>query len=324
MEGTHTTADNLLLAEAGVSTPRDDQTAEVANYLSALNESLRMLQELPISHRVICRAHEILLSGLSSQRGAQKRPGQYKREQNWIGGVTIDRARFVPPPPAETLQCMDELEKFINSTKKPATPLIDLALVHYQLEAIHPFADGNGRVGRMLISLMSVNSGLLDLPVLYISPVMEQFKDQYIDLMFNVSARGEWVPWLNFFFARVTEACKETIDTIDRLIALQNKYRELAVRNHRSISVATLVDALFERPAITISEAAEKLKVTYAAAKGSVDKLVELGILVEFAGQYPKLFYAPSILNASLPTDSQVANRGDHEIAEKGRTFGEE
>jgi Fic family protein len=302
MEGTFTTADNLVLAEAGIEREHDDSTREVRNYISALNESLVLLQELPICHRVIKRAHEILLSGLSNARGASKRPGQYKNEQNWIGGRTIETARFVPPPPLETQQGMDDVEAYINRENlSMPTPLMDLALVHYQLEALHPFADGNGRVGRMLISIMAVKGALLDMPVLYISPAMERDKDTYIDLMFGVSARAEWAQWLNFFFGKISEASRDTIATIDRLLSLQDTYRAAAATAMRSASAVTLVDNLFEQPAMTIGDAQARLGVTYPSAKKAIDKLVELNILAEVHGYYPKTFIAHGVMNAARP-----------------------
>lgn len=305
MEGTFTTTDHLLLAEVGVETQTDESTKEVFNYLKALNESLSLLRTLPISHRLIKRSHEILLSGLSAARGARKKPGQYKSDQNWIGGYTIDKARYVPPPPAETEKCMDDLERYINRGEiSQPEALIDLALVHYQLEAIHPFSDGNGRVGRMLVSLMAVHSGLLDIPILYMSPALENIKDNYIDLMFDVSTKGNWDDWLCFFFDRVCASCKETVQTVDRLIDLQTIYRERAAASSRSANVITIVDHLFERPALTVTDAATKLGVTYPAAKSTIDKLVEIGILAEHAGAYPKVYFAPEILKASkTPSD---------------------
>lgn len=302
MEGTFTTADDLALAEVGIERNHDDSTREVRNYLSALNESLRMLNSLPICHRVITTAHRILLSGLSNARGAQKRPGEYKADQNWIGGRLIENARFVPPPPAQTQDCMNAVEAYINREPEAyPTPLMDLALVHYQLETIHPFADGNGRVGRMLISIMAVKSGLLDLPVLYISPALEHDKDEYIDLLFNVSATGAWVPWLNFFFKKVVAACQDTVATIDRLIELQDTYRRLAGAAARSANAISLVDSLFEGPAVTVTRAAEMLDVTYAAARKTIDKLEELGILHEVEGIYPKTYIATGVMNAARP-----------------------
>jgi len=305
MEGTFTTEDELALAEAGLTRENDDDTREVHNYMRALDRAMKLLEELPICHRLLKTAHEILLSGLSATRGAQKRPGQYKAEQNWIGGRTIEAARFVPPPPLETQQCMDALEAYINREAGGLpTPITDLALVHYQLETIHPFADGNGRVGRMLISVMATKSGLLEMPVLYISPVLERDKDAYIDLMFAVSARGEWAPWLNFFFRKICEACHETIATIDRLIALQADYRQATGSSIRSGTAMNLVDALFVTPVITVNSAAELMGVTYAAAKKTIDKLVDLQIIREVPGHYPKTFIAAGILRAASPPES--------------------
>ena len=261
-----------------------------------------MLRQLPISHRVIQTAHRILLGGLSNARGAQKRPGEYKQDQNWIGGRTIETARYVPPPPAETLACMNALERYINREPDAfPTPLVDLALVHYQLEAIHPFADGNGRVGRMLISLMAIETGLLDMPVLYISPAMEAEKDSYIDLMFAVSARGEWGPWLSFFFRKICETCASTVATIDRLIDLQQDYRQRASAATRSANAVALVDMLFEQPAMTVNAIADKLSVTYAGARKTIDKLIEIGVLAEFPRAFPKTYMAPGIMEAARP-----------------------
>lgn len=303
MEGTFTTTDSLLLAQAGAG-GRDESTREVVNYITALRETLDMLKTLPISHRVIRHAHSILLSDLSPQRGTSKKPGEYKREQNWIGGRAIEQARYVPPPPDAAIACMDQLESYVNRNNQSfPTPLMDLALVHYQMEAIHPFLDGNGRVGRMLISLMAVHSGLLDTPVLYLSPVLERSKDEYIDLMFNVSTRGEWEQWLVFFFAKVAESCGETIDTIDRLLSLQNELRDKANKASRSSAPASVVDYLFEHQTLTITAAAKYLKVTYAAAKSTIDRLLEIGILSEFPGTYPKVFYSMPIIAASFPKE---------------------
>jgi Fic family protein len=304
MEGTFTTADDLALAEAGLEREHDDSTREVRNYILALNGSLQMLNELPICHRVIKAAHHTLLSGLSLARGAQKRPGEYKVEQNWIGGRTIDVARYVPPPVKETQASMDALEKYLNRDAAALpTAIMDLALVHYQLETIHPFADGNGRVGRMLISIMALKNGLLDMPVLYMSPALERDKDRYIDLLFNVSAKGAWSAWLRFFFEKICEACRDTISTIDRLIKRQAEYRLATGDAMRSASALKLVDHLFEQPAVTVNSSAELMQVTYAAASRTVAKLVQLGILREVEGLYPKTFIASGVLAAAAPAD---------------------
>lgn len=197
---------------------------------------------------------------------------------------------------------MDGLEAYINRPDR-SNPLLDLALVHYQFETIHPFMDGNGRVGRMLISLMAIERGLLDMPVLYISPVMERRKDEYIDLMFTVSAKNAWSDWLRFFFSCTAETCRETVLTIDRVIALQDEYRAAAAAAMRSASAVTLVDHLFEQPAISVSDAQQVLGVTYAAARKTIDRLIELKILAEYPGTYPAVFLARGILDAAIPAD---------------------
>ena len=264
MEGTFSTQDAVVLAERGIERADDDATREVRNYIRALKNATEALKSLPICHRILTDAHRTLLSGVGHHRGAQKRPGEYKPDQNWIGGRTIETARFVPPPPEDALRCMDDLERFLNREER-RYPLIDIALVHYQFETIHPFMDGNGRVGRMLISLMASESGLLEMPVLYISPALEHREDDYIDLMFNVSAKGEWYPWLNFFFARAAETCRETITTIDRLILLQEQYRATAATATRSAGALALVDHLFEQPVISVNDAKDVLGVTVSS-----------------------------------------------------------
>lgn len=242
------------------------------------------------------------MSGLDPRRGANKRPGEYKTDQNAIGGRTLDDARFIPPPPGESRRCMDELERYINREDRGETPaILDLALVHYQLETIHPFADGNGRVGRMLISVMAVERGLFEMPILYMSPAFEANKDAYIDLMFDVSAPGKWNDWVVFFFKMICESAGETIATIDRLIALQQKYRDDAAAATRSANAVNLVDYLFERAVVSVPEVQKHLGVTYRTARNVIDKLVDVEILREVPGYYPKLFIAFGILRVAQP-----------------------
>ncbi len=311
MEGTHTTADKLVLAEAGVSKNIDESTREVRNYISALNLALKLEQEYSITHRVIKGAHAKLLEGLSAERGSKKRPGEYKTDQNFIGSPTkkIEDARFIPPPPNEAMQCMNDLEIYINRDKSSvAEQMIDLALVHYQIETIHPFSDGNGRLGRMLVSLMAVTHGLLDQPVLYVSPAIEHDKDRYIDLMYNVSAKGEWAEWLNFFFEKVATACRETVITIDRLLVMQETLRDRVSNSIRSAKALTLIDTLFENPAITVNQAAGKMDVTYTAAKNLIAKLLEMDILIEVPDAYPKTYIAWEIIIGSRPQELDDAS----------------
>ncbi|MEM9099363.1 MAG: Fic family protein [Pseudomonadota bacterium] len=297
MEGTFSSEDNLVLVGIVKNQKPDFAAIEVRNYLDALHNAIISLPSLPISHRTIKDAHRTLMSGVGSQRGSHRRPGEYKQAQNWIDHREIADSRFIPPPPSETQECMDQLEAYLNREDQTLpSPLVDLALVHYQFETIHPFDDGNGRLGRMLISLMSMNSGLLDMPVLYMSPSIERDKDKYIDLMFNVSTTGDWASWLEFFFEKVCESATDTISLIDRLIDLNLEYRELVSNSVRSANALQIVDFVFESPALAVSDVKVRTGLSDRASRNLMDKLVELEILVEIPELYPKIFLAPRIL----------------------------
>lgn len=301
MEGTFTTEDDLLIADAGIDEASDQASIEVRNYLRALSESIRMLQQdgLPICHKVIRTAHDILLSGVGSHRGANRNKGHYKTEQNAIGGLKrgIENARFVPPPPDEAQSCMDALERYINrSNREEMPPLVDMALVHYQIEAIHPFSDGNGRVGRMLISLMAIERNLFETPLLYVSPELEGRKDEYINLMLKVSTDGAWHEWIEFFLEIVEASARGSIEVVDRLIALQEDYRTRVAQATKSANPIALVDILFNNPIVTVRHVQDAFGVTYRAARNTINKLIEQGILLEVRRFHPTVFIAPEIL----------------------------
>lgn len=300
MEGTFTTDDELVLAEAGLDSAVSDDTQEVANFIRALSESDARIRSEPITNRLIRDAHRTLMTRLSRHRGAHRNPGEFKRDQNMIGGRDLRTARFIPPPPLETLDAMSALERYINREPAPtgSQALIDLALVHYQFETIHPFADGNGRVGRMLISLMALSGGLLDIPALYLSPAIEGEKDRYIDLLYGVSARSDWTPWLVFFCEIVVRSCRQTIDTIDRLIALEVDYRN-RVATLKTGNAAQLVSTLFETPAVTVRTVVERLGLTDAGARNLLVKFENIGIVHEVPGIYPKAYVAVEIMRAA-------------------------
>jgi Fic family protein len=300
MEGTYTTDDELLLADSGLQTRQSDETREVNNYIRALSAALYAVRDEPITNRRLREAHGTLLSGLSGTRGANKLPGEFKRDQNMIGGLTLQTARFIPPPPQQTLDCMSALERFINEPdNQNSVPLIDIGLAHYQFETIHPFADGNGRVGRMLISLMAVKSGLLDAPTLYLSPVIEGRKDEYIDLMYAVSSKGAWADWLRFFFDVVAESCAITIATIDRLLKLQENYRKTVAETVRSANALALIDMIFEKPLVSVKEVSERLRLTDPGARRILSKFCEMDILYEYTGIYPRAYLAHGIVDAT-------------------------
>jgi Fic family protein len=246
------------------------------------------------------QAHATLLSGLSKHRGAAKRPGEFKVHQNFIGGRSIEDARFIPPPPNAAQLAMADLEKYINIETPRFPAIIDLALIHYQFETIHPFADGNGRVGRILIPIILMQKGLLDRPILYVSPYIEEHKDEYIDLLYEVSRTGTWTEWVRFFLKAIRDSCAETIVTIDRLFQLHREYRERAHKVSRSGTAIKIVDSLFERPVLSIPDAATRAGVTYPPAASAVARLMEAGILREMAGgNQPKRFIAPEVVMIS-------------------------
>jgi Fic family protein len=302
MEGTHTTADELALAEAGVERNFGSDALEVRNYILALNWAEQELQRLPISGRLLKGAHERLLEAVGRARGQDKLPGQYKRDQNMIGGLRLDTALFIPPPAKEAEAAMADLERFINRDRKTSShALIDMALVHYQFETIHPFADGNGRVGRMLISLMAVTEGLLEMPVLYMSPELEKRKDAYIDLLYAVSARGAWSDWLNFFLEIAALSANRTVRTIDRVLQLHADYRERAMSKYRSSNLLGVIDLVFTRPAVQARTVVERIGVTDAAARTLLRQLAGLAILEERADIYPTVWLARELIDVSRP-----------------------
>jgi Fic family protein len=300
MEGTYTTLSDLFLFEAGAGdAAKRDDNREVLNYVRALAQAIQQLSDLPISSRLLRNAHGVLLAGVSNHRGASVEAGELKRDQNWIGGSgRIETARFIPPPPKEAADALDDLAKFIYRDERGGIPpLIDAALAHYQFETIHPFADGNGRVGRMLITLMLIQSDTLRQPLLYMSPWLERHKDRYIDLMYDVSRKGEWLPWLSFFLEAVTESAHGTIRVVERLQDLQAKYREQFQTARRSALLPRIVDLAFEQPAMTITDIAEQIGVTYQAASNNVAALVKAGLATEF-GSHPKVIIFEEILEA--------------------------
>ncbi|WP_181832724.1 Fic family protein [Bosea caraganae] len=300
MEGTYTSLSDLLLLEAGATEEnRAPDTREVLNYRVALTEAIASLNELPLSLRTLRDAHRRLLGGVARHRGASVQAGEFKRNQNFIGAYEIEKARFVPPPPTETLSCLDAMERFIHREDRDAHALIDAALLHYQFETIHPFADGNGRVGRMLIVLHLFQSGLIRHPILYLSPTLEGRKDEYIDRMYEVSRSGDWLGWISFFLSAVADAARQAIDTADRLRDVERNYRAALQQAGRSANLLGIVDLLFRTPAVSIPQVAEHLGVTYRAAQMNVQSLIGAGVLQEYPGtSNPRLYVAQDILKA--------------------------
>jgi Fic family protein len=295
IEGTITDLRQLLLFEAdpseGSALDEDDgaDRQEVLNYVGALTLGFERLKSLPISRRLIREVHERLMRGV---RGEEKRPGEFRDRQNMIGlqGQTPEQARFVPPPLPQMNQALDELELFI-ARPSDLPVLIDLALIHYQFETIHPFLDGNGRLGRLLISLLLCDRDVLTQPLLYLSAYFEENKADYMDHLLKVSQAGEWLGWVNFFLEGVAVQSKKAISRCNQLLDLWNEYRARLQKVSQSSNLLQLVDMLFDRPAVSVPQVREQIGITNTAAQQNVERLVAEGILTEVTGRKRNRIY---------------------------------
>jgi Fic family protein len=295
IEGTQSTQSDLYLFEIDPEDrilPPDIQ--EVHNYVSALYYALARLSTLPLSLRFLRELHERLMQGV---RGSDKTPGQFRTSQNWIGGRTPNDARFVPPPVSEMNEALDDFEKFLhreNPDKIP--PLIECALLHYQFEAIHPFLDGNGRLGRLLITLLTIQRGCLGQPLLYLSAYFEGNREEYYNELHNVSMTGGWDSWLLFFLKGVTEQADDAIRRAHLVLDIYDRYKHIDLPP----AAQKLIEILMQNPYVTIKLAAERLQASHPTATKAVSKLEQLGVLIP-ATQNKKrgrLFVAKELLDA--------------------------
>ena len=277
IEGTSSVIAELYQYQAGGTTRDDNDAQEVHNYVRALNHGLARLHEMPICLRLIREVHEVLMSGV---RGRNRRPGEFRTRQAIIRGnqPDIQHARFVPPPANEMLPALYELARFLQTD--PGIPLlVQLALIHYQFEAIHPFEDGNGRTGRVLTALLLCNRGYLERPWLYLSDFFLEYREHYVDLLLNVSLRGEWTPWVDFFLMAVAAVADDAFRRVETMLHLRNDYR-LRVQGHRASGTAwRLIDEIFGAPYITARYAQTLLNVTHTTAQSHINRLVEAEIL---------------------------------------------
>jgi len=276
IEGTQATLGELLAAEAGAVVERSpEDLREVGNYVVALEHGLGRLNKLPLSLRLVRELHEKLLERV---RGGHATPGEFRRSQNWIGppGCTLETATYIPPPPTEMVTCLGEWEKFLHDTQLP--PLLQIALVHYQFEAIHPFLDGNGRVGRLLITLFLVERSILPTPLLYLSAFFEATRQDYYQRLLAISKGGDWEAWLLYFLNGMARQSEDALSRVERINALLGKWR-LSVAGTSSKHGLLLLDMLTANPFLTIKKAAKKLEVAFTTAQRAVEKLEMLGIL---------------------------------------------
>jgi Fic family protein len=297
IEGTRTGMEQLLLFEAGQLFPPEeaDDAREVQNYVTAMEHGLRRLHEgFPVSVRLFREMHGLLLSDV---RGQHRRPGELRESQVWIGGTTLDSAVFVPPPAEEMGVALTDLERFLHEHELPL--LVQLALAHYQFEVIHPFLDGNGRIGRLMIPLMLVFRGALPQPLLYLSAYFEQHRRQYYDHLLATSQTGDLTPWVTFFLTGVRRQARDAEERTVRLVELQQHLRGELLDEGRPSSVVRLAEHLFSTPVLTAQRAQQLLGTARPTAYAAIEALVARGDLVEITGkQRRRVYEAPRIYEA--------------------------
>ena len=278
IEGTQATLEDVLDPLIEANTNRN--VADVVNYIKATEFAVRRLKKLPLCNRLIKETHEILMTGV---RGQEKNPGEFRRSQNWIGGQgsTLKNARYIPPSPEDMVEAMSDLEKYINVEDEIDT-LIRAALIHYQFETIHPFLDGNGRIGRLLITLFLMEQQVLSTPALYISYFLKKNRIEYYDRMTEVRTKGNYEQWVKFFLQALIESAEDAIAAIDELVALHDANADKISRMGRSSKNAMLVFHYLEtNPIIEIGKTAETLGITFNTTSSAVNRLVDADVLVQ-------------------------------------------
>lgn len=295
IEGTHATIGEILAHNAGVEVKQNpDDLQEVQNYIIALDFALKRLDSLPLSLRLIKEIHQILMQGV---RGSHATPGEFRRSQNWIGspGCTLNTARFVPPSIDYLMDCLGDLEKFMHDRQLP--PLIHIALCHYQFEAIHPFLDGNGRIGRLLITLLLVEQKILPSPLLYLSAFFEATRDEYYKQLYCLSSKGSWNDWLTYFLNGVAVQSEDALSRAERINDLLSKWK-LQVASATSHVSVDIIEHFAVNPYLTINKIAEKLDVAYSTAQRGVAKLEKKNIIQQVSGnKRDKVYCATEILS---------------------------
>jgi Fic family protein len=292
IEGTQSSFSDLLLHEESLvpGVPLDD-VQEVSNYVAAMNHGLKRLREdeFPLSLRLIREMHKVLLS---KRRGSDKTPGEFRRSQNWLGGTRPGNARFVPPPPDHVAECMSNLEKFLHDQPNRTPVLIKAALAHVQFETIHPFLDGNGRLGRLLITLVLCAEGALAQPLLYLSLFFKQHRQEYYDRLDAVRLKGDWLGWLRFFLEGVEQTAQQAADTAGRILKLFDEdRRKIEDLGRKAGSVHRVHDLLRRHPITTISIATKQLSMTTPTVGSAIESLETLGIVREITGKQRDRIY---------------------------------
>ena len=282
IEGTKTNMEEALIKEEDISPEKRDDWAEVQNYIQAINTSIKELEKLPISNRLIRNTHRILLSGV---RGKHKLPGEFRTSQNWIG-ATLRDAVFIPPHHSQVAELMSDLEKFINDEDFAVPHLIKIAIIHYQFETIHPFLDGNGRLGRLLITLYLVSNEILKKPSLYLSDFFERHKTYYYDYLMAVRLSGNIIQWIKFFLVGVIETSKESIQVFKDIITLKTdiETNRLPRLGSKIEKAQQLLIHLYQSPITDSKQVGKILNISPSTANRLISKMIELNILKEMTG----------------------------------------
>jgi Fic family protein len=276
--------EEALINEEDINPERRDDWREVNNYVAAMNSALEELKTLPLSSRLIRNAHKVILA---SARGEHKSPGEFRTSQNWIGGAGPSDATFIPPLHTEVPDLMTDLERFLRNTDIKVPHLVRIAIVHYQFETIHPFLDGNGRIGRLLITLYLVSSGVLDKPMLYLSDFFEHNKSLYYDNLTGVRTKDDLGQWIRFFLTGVAETADAAVFTLQRIIKLKEsiqKDRIMSLGKRTTVGME-LLSQLFKRPVVAVKDVQGMTGLSAKAANDLVQAFVEKGILAEITGQ---------------------------------------
>lgn len=304
IEGTRASLTDLFFFEAADSEqPRVPDVREVSNYVQAMEHGIIRLNELPISIRLVREIHGILMKGV---RGEHATPGELRRSQNWIGfpGCSLDDASFVPPPVGEMKEALGDWEKYLHSPPGEP-PLIKCACMHYQFEAIHPFIDGNGRIGRLLITFFLCEKDFLTQPLLYLSTFFERYRKEYYSRLLEVSQKGDWEGWIKFFLRGVVRASEEAVADAEKILELHDEYKK-NLRRTKKIpeSAQRLIDEIFLNPVVSISGLSKKWGKPFNSVKRGVERLVEIGILrEETKKKRNRLFVAHQLMDLLSSTD---------------------
>ncbi len=283
IEGIQTNIEEAMMNAKDISPEKRDDWQEVHNYISAMQKSMKQLDKLPLSNRLLRNAHQVLMQGV---RGKNKQPGEFRRSQNWIGGATIKDAMYVPPHHNDVANLMSDLEKFIHNDEITLPVLLKAALAHYQFETIHPFLDGNGRVGRLLITLYLVSAGVLEKPSLYLSDFFEKNRQVYYDNLNAVRTKNDLKRWFKFFLIGVIQTADSSLSTFKKILKLkaQIETKRLQKMGQRQVLGKQLLDYLFTKPVVDAAEIATILKVSKPTVHSLLADFVEFKILKEQTG----------------------------------------